>query len=93
MNVELPNQGCNIMQSVGYIDNYRNNVRTRYYIDNNRLVQVSTNSYTTQPTGYSCLTTGAITYKPEISVYFQVIAVIACIAIFIGILKATRLLK
>lgn len=93
MNVELPSTGCNISQSAGYIDNYYNNTRTRYVVDNNRLVRVYQTTYTSQPTGYTCLRTGDLTYNPEISVYFQIIACIAVVAIFFGILKMTRLLK
>ena len=76
MDVELPSTGCNISNSSGYIDNYYNGIRTRYLLNENKAVKVYQTSYTgSNPTQYyTCLHTGDIIYKPELSIYFQVIA-------------------
>lgn len=74
MDISLPTNGCNISQSNGYIDHYYNGTRTRYLINENQLVRTYTQTYTSQPTGYTCLHTGDIIYKPELSIYFPVIA-------------------
>lgn len=74
MDVNLPTNGCNISQSNGFIDNYYNGTRTRYTITENKLVQSYRTTYTSIPTGYTCLNTGDIIYKPELAVYFQIIS-------------------
>lgn len=85
MEIELPSQGCNIVYG-NYIDNYRNNVRTRYYIVNQKLILNNTSSYTSMPSGYSCYS-GKLEYKPEIKIYFPFLALGLCVFIFFCIYK------
>lgn len=81
-------EGCSVFYGT-YIDTYRNNQRTRYYIYGNRLVPSTTSSYTTIPTGSVCLSQGDLVYKPELEVWFS----LASLFIFIGIVcVAVRLL-
>lgn len=83
MDIELPTQGCNIVYG-NYVDNYRNNVRTRYYIINQKLVQNSTSSYSSLPTGYSCYS-GKLEYSPELKIYlpFLSLALITLVMVLI----------
>lgn len=74
MDITLPTNGCNISQSAGYIDNYYNGTRTRFLVNENKLVRAYSQSYTNMPTGYACLTTGDIIYKPELAVYFTLLS-------------------
>lgn len=85
MDITLPTNGCNISQSSGFIDNYNNGTRTRYTISENKLVLSYRTTYTSQPTGYTCLNTGDIIYKPELAIYFQ------CIS-FLMVLVATLII-
>lgn len=82
MEIELPDGGCNIYYGT-YIDNYRNNVRTRYYINENHLIKSTTASYTNLPNGYVCMDSNSLIYKPEIEVYFNVISIVCAIVIFV----------
>lgn len=72
MDIELPTQGCNVVHG-NYVDNYRNNVRTRYYIINQKLVLNSTSSYSSMPSGYSCYS-GKLEYRPELKIFFPFLA-------------------
>lgn len=95
MEITLPSNGCNISQSAGFIDNYYNGYRTRYTISENKLVQSYRTTYTSVPTGYTCLNTGDIIYNPELAVIFPILAgVMVLVAVYI-IYKITigRLLK
>lgn len=75
MEITLPTNGCNINQSAGYIDNYYNGTRTRYLINENKLTPVYRTTYSGGvPQYYSCLVTGDIIYKPEIAIYFPILA-------------------
>lgn len=75
MEITLPTNGCNISQSAGYIDNYFNGTRTRYIINENKLTPVYRTTYSGgTPQYYTCLVTGDLIYKPEIAVYFPILA-------------------
>lgn len=82
MNVELPNTGCNIINSSTSFYNYSNDARTRktYIIyEGKALLQATNNSqYGYNYTG-DCLTTGDLVYKPELQIYFPFIASIIII--------------
>lgn len=95
MNVELPTTGCNISNSSGYIDNYSGNIRTRYLINENKLVKVYSTTYATRPSDYICLSTGDLVYKPELAIYFQFISAIMILIATVILFKITigRLLK
>lgn len=94
MYYDLPSTGCNISNTSGYIDNYYNGTRRRYLLgEDGKLVLVYQTSYSTTPSGYTCLNDSSISYRSDLVFWFQVVAVVAVVAIFIGILKATRLLK
>lgn len=86
MEIQLPTTGCNISQSAGYIDNYNNTTRTRYLISENKLTMVYRTTYNSLPTGYTCLSTGDIIYKPELAIYFPILAggmiVLALVVLF-----------
>lgn len=95
MDVELPSTGCNISSSSGYIDNYSGNIRTRYLVNENKLVKVYSTSYSNRPSDYICLSTGDLVYKPELAIYFQFISAIMILIATVILLKITigRLLK
>lgn len=95
MDITLPTTGCNISQSSGYIDNYTNGTRTRYVINENKLVPVYRSTYSSNPTGYTCLSTGDLVYKPELAIYFQFISFIMILVATLIIYKTIigRLLK
>lgn len=84
MDVELP-QGCNVVYN-GYIDNYRNNTRTRYYLINQRLIPNSTGSYSSMPSGYICYS-GKLEYKPELKIYFPFLAFVLFFFVLIILYK------
>lgn len=84
MDVVLPETGCNIINSSTSFYNYSSDGRTRasYVIYDGKAFLQSTN---TSQYGYSysgdCLVTGDLVYKPEIDVYFPIVAF--CIICFI----------
>lgn len=80
-NIKLPEQGCNVFYGT-YIDNYRNNIRTRYYIYDSQLIASTTSSYTNMPTGYICMSEDSLVYKPELEVYFTFMSIAAMLALF-----------
>lgn len=87
MEVELPENGCNVYLG-DYLDNYYNNVRTRYYFNNGKLVESSKNSYATSPSGYHCLTSEEkIYYKSELSIYFPFISFIIILCAYLLVYK------
>lgn len=95
MNVELPSTGCNILISDTSFYNYSNDRRTRqrWYIYNGtaHLESSSTSTYGYDYTG-TCIHTGDLVYKPEIQVYFPIIAfcIICAITYFIHTLITRR---
>lgn len=91
MNVELPNTGCNIINSATTFYNYSSDGRTRdtYVIyDGIAKKQASTyNQYGYTYTG-DCLSTGDLVYKPELKIYFPVISFIIISAAILLAYKA-----
>lgn len=88
MDVVLPETGCNIINSSTSFYNYSPDGRTRksYIIyDGKAILQsTSTSQYGYTYTG-DCLTTGDLIYKPEIEIYFPVIAfILICAAILLA---------
>lgn len=81
MEIDLPKLGCSIYYG-NYVDNYYNSVRTRYYLNENKLVKSTTSNYTRLPDGAVCLSSGDLFYKPETEVYFNVISLFIAIVIF-----------
>lgn len=77
MDVVLPDYGCNILSSSTNFYNYSNNNRTRetYIIFDGVAHLQSTN---TQVNAYNytgtCLSTGDLVYRPEVRVYFPILA-------------------
>lgn len=88
MDVVLPSTGCNIINSATSFYNYSPDSRTRetYFIYEGKalLQSTTTNQYGYTYTG-DCLNTGDLIYKPEISVYFPVIAFLICCSILLFI--------
>lgn len=80
-NIKLPEQGCNVFYGT-YVDNYRNSVRTRYYIFDSQLIPSSTSSYSNLPNGSVCMGETELIYKPELEVYFTFMAIVAIFFIF-----------
>lgn len=80
--IELPHSGCNVYYGT-YIDNYHNNTRTRYYLNETKLIKSTTSTYSHMPDGYTCISQGDLVYKPETEIYFYVISIIFAIAIFL----------
>lgn len=81
MEIALPSSGCNIYYGT-YIDNYLNNTRIRYYINEGQLIESTRSTYSSIPSGYHCLTQGDLVYKPELQIYFGVFSLaIFCLAL------------
>ena len=88
MDVVLPETGCNIINSSTSFYNYSPDGRTRksYIIYDGKAILQSTSTiqYGYTYTG-DCLTTGDLIYKPEIEIYFPVIAfILICAAILLA---------
>lgn len=77
MYVDLPVEGCNILNSSTSLYNYSvdGRTRTQYALYDGNLYKVaeSYNQYGYTYTG-TCLSTGDLVYKPEIKIYFEFIA-------------------
>lgn len=84
--IELPSQGCNVFYG-DYIDNYQNNLRTRYYFNYDHLVEQSQSTYSRLPDGAYCLQEGDIYYKPETQVYFEWMAIIGALFLIFAALR------
>lgn len=88
MNVDLPTTGCNILISNTSFYNYSPDRRTRqrYYIYDGvaHLESSISSTYGYDYTG-TCLNTGDLVYRPELKIYFPVIAfIIICAAILLA---------
>lgn len=73
MDIQLPSGGCSIYYG-SYIDHYQNNTRRRYYINNEKLILNSSSTYTSMPSGYSCVSQGDLKYKPENQIWFSALS-------------------
>lgn len=91
MEVEIPSDGCFIASGSNTFQHYLNNQRITYYLYDGKLVRGSSSNYNNLPTGYHCLSTGDVVYKPEVTVYFPFMA-FALIA-FAGILLFNLVIK
>ena len=84
MDVELPTTGCNILIASDSFYNYSADSRTRkrYYIYDGQahLQATDTSSYGYTYTG-TCLSTGDLVYKPELTIYYQFISMVLCLTI------------
>lgn len=85
MEIELPH-GCNVFYG-SYIDNYYNNTRTRYYINDGELVANNSSTYNYNPTPSGAVCIDSITYHTEYSVYFECLSIGLCILAFFLIYK------
>ena len=77
MDVELPSTGCNIINSSSTFYNYSQDGRTRktYVIfDGVALLQNQTTAVNPYSYTGTCLSTGDIVYRPELKVYFPLLA-------------------
>lgn len=94
MYVVLPETGCNILSSNSSFYNYSPDGRTRttYIIYDGTAHPTAVN---TSQMGYTytgtCMVTGDLVYKPELDVYFPIIAF--CITCFITIVIYHILVK
>lgn len=88
MDVVLPSTGCNIINSSTSFYNYSTDGHTRetYVIYDGKAILQSSN---TSQYGYTytgtCLSTGDLVYKPELDVYFPILAFILCCSILLFI--------
>ncbi len=75
MEIELPNEGCNVITSTGFT-NYNGSIRRNYIIFGARafLTSENTSSVGQNYTG-ECISTGDLVYKPELEVYFNVLSI------------------
>ena len=85
MYVDLPSTGCNIIQSATTFYNYSPDSRTRQtyvVVDGKPFLQ--SESYSQYGYSYTgtCLSTGDLVYKPELTIYFEFIAFIICLLVF-----------
>lgn len=98
MEVELPNEGCNIITGNSSFYNYYNNNRNRdtYYIYEGVAHKSAT---ATSVQGYTytgdCISTGDLVFKPELRVYYPIFAFIVIMIITLIIYKVVleRFLK
>lgn len=84
MKIDVPANGCNVFYGT-YIDNYYNNIRTRYYIHEGSLIKNNETSYSYSgvPTGAHCLTSNdSLVYRPQDTVYFQFLSMAMCVFAF-----------
>lgn len=91
MEIEIPSGGCFIASGYNTFDHYISNQRIRYYLNDNKFVRGTSSSYTNLPTGYHCLSTGDLVYKPEVPVYFSFMSF--CLIAFAGILFFNIVIK
>lgn len=91
MEVEIPSGGCFIASGSTTFYHYLNNQRITYYLYDGKLIRGSQSSYTNLPTGYHCLQSGDVVYKPELSVYFPFLAF--CLISFAGLLIFNLIIK
>lgn len=94
MDVELPNTGCNIINSDSSFYNYSNDNKTRetYIIyEGKALLQNSTyNQYGYNYSG-DCVNTGALVYRPELKeVWFPIVAFVMFFGIVLFVFKLFR---
>lgn len=94
MNVELPSEGCNIINSATTFYNYSADSRTRdtYIIYDGKAIKQSSsyNQYGYTYTG-ECLNTGDLVYKPEVKDFWMPhMAIGAFLIIVIMIFKLLR---
>lgn len=77
MNVDLPDTGCNIIASSTSFYNYSSDSRTREtYVIYDGVAHLQNSVYSQYGYTYSgtCLIDGDLVYKPEIQVYFPILA-------------------
>lgn len=91
MEIELPQNGCSILTSSNTVDHYLNNVRTRYYIYDGKLVKSTTSTNANLPLNSYCLQPGDLVYRPEVKIHFYFMSF--CLVAFIGILLFNILIK
>lgn len=78
----LPDNGCNVFYG-SYIDNYRNNTRTRYYLYDGQAIPSSTSTFTTMPNGYVCMTSEPV-YNPLLQGLLIIAVIASVIAVFVS---------
>lgn len=86
MDVVLPSTGCNIINSATSFYNYSDDSRTREsWVIYEGVAHLQSSTYSQYGYTYSgdCLSTGDLQYKPEVSVYFPVIAFLICCSILL----------
>lgn len=84
--IQIPSGGCSVYYG-SYIDHYANNIRTRYYLNEDHLVASTSNSYTNLPTGSICLSEGELRYKPELNVWFTLAGIVCFLFILIAAIR------
>lgn len=94
MNVELPDTGCNIINSSSSFYNYSPDNRTREsYVIYEGKILLQNSTY--NPNGYSysgtCLTTGDLVYRPELKgVWFPIVGLIVILFIYRFVFRLFR---
>lgn len=84
MEIELPVSGCNVFYG-DFIDNYDNNIRTRYYINNGELIPNEIDENASLPTGAICV--DSLSYRPELSIYFESISILILLLVWVLIYR------
>lgn len=79
MEIELPKNGCNVFYG-DYFDNYYNNVRTRYYFNDDSYIKSSTATYTYAPSGVECIS--SVPFHSEWTFGFELIGAVTVIFAF-----------
>ena len=98
MFVDLPATGCNVIQSSTSFYNYSPDRYTRslYYIyDGNIYLANTTTAVRPYDVSGTCLVTGDLVYKPELDVYFPILAfgIVAFCFILVYLTVFKRFLK
>lgn len=84
MNVQLPETGCNIITDSDAFVNYSPDSRTRTsYIIYEGVAKKQQSTYNQYGYSYTgdCLVTGDLVYRPQDTIYFEVLAILMAILI------------
>lgn len=85
MEIELP-QGCNVYYGT-YVDNYNNNVRSRYYFNEGKLVLSDFEAITSADVPDNTLCVDSLTYGSQYTIYFEFISLVCLFAAWLLIYR------
>lgn len=90
----IPTTGCNYLSSSSVIYNYYQNTRRTFVNIGGRWVQTATQSYTSIPTGYSCIDVTTLSSNSNmLPIYYFIAFVLAVFVWFLWWFVFRRLFK